>query len=148
MKNTKVIRLLVVSALCLAQVAAFADNGKGHDKGHGNGHGNGHGRDHDERGDSRSDRSSHENQQGDRRSHGDHEDRGRHEGERGGGPDHAFYRGERLPTYYRSQHYVVNNWHEHGLRSPPRGYHWVQTGGDYLLVAITTGIILELLLSR
>lgn len=138
MKNTKMMRLLVVSTLCLAQVGAFAGNGNGHEKGHGKGHGNSH----DERGDSRSERSSHD---GDRRSHEDH---GRHEGERGGGPDHAFYRGERLPTYYRSQHYVVTDWHEHGLRSPPRGYHWVQTGGDYLLVAIATGIILELLLSR
>jgi Ni/Co efflux regulator RcnB len=59
-----------------------------------------------------------------------------------------LYRGERLPSYYRSPQYVVNDWRGHGLRTPPRGYHWVQTGGDYVLVAITTGIILELLLNR
>jgi Ni/Co efflux regulator RcnB len=43
---------------------------------------------------------------------------------------------------------VVNDWRGHGLRTPPRGYQWVQTGGDYVLVAIATGIISELLLSR
>jgi Ni/Co efflux regulator RcnB len=68
--------------------------------------------------------------------------------DRGAGPEHDFYRGGRLPLQYRSKQYVVNDWHGHGLRSPPRGYQWVQTGGDYVLVAIATGIILELLLNR
>lgn len=71
-----------------------------------------------------------------------------HGGERGAGPEHDFYRGGRLPPQYRSRQYVVNDWRGHGLRSPPRGYQWVQTGGDYVLVAIATGIILELLLNR
>lgn len=65
----------------------------------------------------------------------------------GGGPDHNFYRGGRLPPYYRTRHYVVNDWRVHHLRQPPRGYYWVQTGGDYLLVAIATGIIAEVLLN-
>jgi Ni/Co efflux regulator RcnB len=69
-------------------------------------------------------------------------------GERGAGPDHDFYRGARLPVEYRNRQYVVNDWRGHGLRTPPRGYQWVQTGGDYVLVAIASGIILELLLSR
>ena len=68
--------------------------------------------------------------------------------ERGAGPDHRFYRGDRLPPQFRGRVYVVNDWHQHRLSPPPRGYHWVQTGGDYVLVAITTGIILELLLNR
>jgi Ni/Co efflux regulator RcnB len=68
--------------------------------------------------------------------------------ERGAGPNHAFYRGQRLPTQYRSRQYVVNDWRSHQLRAPPRGYHWVQTGGDYVLVAIATGVILELLLNQ
>jgi Ni/Co efflux regulator RcnB len=69
-------------------------------------------------------------------------------GERGAGPDHDFYRGARLPAEFRNRQYVVNDWHGHGLRTPPRGYQWVQTGSDYVLVAIVSGIILELLLSR
>lgn len=64
------------------------------------------------------------------------------------GPGRDFYRGDRMPQEYRSKQYVVDDWRGHGLRRPPRGYHWVQNGGDYLLVAITTGIILELLLSQ
>ena len=83
-----------------------------------------------------------------------HEDRrgaqgeSRSEGERGAGPGHSFYRGDRLPMNYRGHQYVVDDWHGHGLRSPPRGYHWVQTGGDYVLVAIASGVIAELLLNR
>ncbi len=68
--------------------------------------------------------------------------------ERGAGPNHAFHRGDRLPPEYRNRQYVVNNWREHRLSPPPRGYQWVQTGGDYVLAAIGTGIILQLLLGN
>jgi Ni/Co efflux regulator RcnB len=66
---------------------------------------------------------------------------------RGAGPDHNFYRGGRLPPQYRGNGYVVNDWRGHRLSAPPRGYHWVQTGGDYVLVAIATGIILQIFLN-
>jgi Ni/Co efflux regulator RcnB len=83
--------------------------------------------------------------QQERRGHSDrdHADRGR-----GAGPDHNFYRGGRLPTQYRSHQYVVNDWRGHHLSAPPRGYQWVQTGGDYVLVAIATGIIASILLNQ
>lgn len=68
--------------------------------------------------------------------------------DRGAGPDHAFYRGDRLPWQYRNRSYVVDDWRGHRLSAPPRGYHWVQTGADYVLVAITTGVILQLLLGN
>ncbi len=67
---------------------------------------------------------------------------------RGGGPDHAFYRGERLPPEYRSRQYVVDDWRGHHLTQPPRGYHWVQAGGDYVLAAIATGLIISILLNQ
>lgn len=67
-------------------------------------------------------------------------------GPRGAGPNHSFYPGNRLPLYWQSRQYVVDDWRGHRLSVPPRGYHWVQSGSDYLLVAITTGIILQLLL--
>jgi Ni/Co efflux regulator RcnB len=82
---------------------------------------------------------------------GDNRDRGSHReqgNERGAGPNHAFRRGQRLPAEYNRRQYVVNDWREHRLSAPPRGYHWVRTGSDFVLVAIGTGIILELLLSR
>lgn len=65
---------------------------------------------------------------------------------RGAGPNHEFHRGERLPVQYRQRHYVVNDWRGHNLSAPPRGYHWVQTGPDYVLVAIASGIIFQLFL--
>jgi Ni/Co efflux regulator RcnB len=68
--------------------------------------------------------------------------------QRGAGPDHQFYQGQRLPMEYRNRNYVVDDWRGHHLSAPPRGYHWVQTGGDYVLVAIATGIIMQMLLSQ
>ncbi|MDB5824172.1 MAG: hypothetical protein JWR21_2876 [Herminiimonas sp.] len=64
--------------------------------------------------------------------------------ERGAGPGHNFYRGQRLPPEYRHRQYVVNDWRSHRLSAPPRGYQWVQAGGDYVLVAIPTGVIFQI----
>lgn len=72
---------------------------------------------------------------------------GRDDG-RGAGPDHNFRRGGRLPNEYRNRQYVVNDWRGHHLSPPPRGYNWVQTGGDYVLVAIATGVIAQILLGQ
>jgi Ni/Co efflux regulator RcnB len=66
----------------------------------------------------------------------------------GAGPDHSFRRGDRLPSRYRNHQYVVNNYREHHLRPPPRGYHWVQTGGDYVLAAVATGLIADLIINH
>lgn len=63
---------------------------------------------------------------------------------RGAGPNHSFRRGGRLPPEYRGRYYVVEDWRGHRLSAPPRGYHWVQTGGDYVLVSIPTGIIIQI----
>ncbi|HEU4961894.1 MAG TPA: RcnB family protein, partial [Sphingomonas sp.] len=38
--------------------------------------------------------------------------------------------------------YRVVNYRDYGrLYAPPRGYHWVQSGNDAVLVAITSGLI-------
>jgi Ni/Co efflux regulator RcnB len=66
----------------------------------------------------------------------------------GAGPDHSFRRGDHLPSRYRNHQYVVNNYREHHLRPPPRGYHWVQTGSDYVLAAIATGVIADLIINH
>lgn len=68
--------------------------------------------------------------------------------ERGAGPDHQYHRGDRLPAEYRHHNYVVDDWRGHGLSAPPRGYQWVQNGSDYLLIAVATGIIAQLLLNN
>lgn len=66
----------------------------------------------------------------------------------GAGPDHQWNRGAKIPAQYRTQHYVVNDWQRHGLKRPARGQQWVQYGGDYMLVAIASGVIAELVLGR
>ena len=71
----------------------------------------------------------------------------RHDAYRGAGPDHAWQRGGRLPADYRSKQYVVDDWRGHHLSAPPRGYHWVQAGSDYVLAGVATGTILDTLLS-
>ncbi len=67
---------------------------------------------------------------------------------RGAGPRHDLYRGQRLPANYHHKQYVVDNWRAHRLSAPPRGYHWVQVGNDYVLAAIATGIIASVLLGN
>ena len=84
----------------------------------------------------------------DNRDFGRNHNRERDRGHRGVGPNFEYYRGDRLPVEYRHRHYVVDDWRGHRLSAPPRGYHWVQSGGDYILVAIATGIILQILLGR
>ncbi|MFC5580927.1 RcnB family protein [Rhodanobacter terrae] len=65
-------------------------------------------------------------------------DRGRHEG--------WYKRGGYVPSEYREGSYVVTDWHSQHLRQPPRGYRYVRSdNGDFLLVAITTGVIVSIL---
>lgn len=61
------------------------------------------------------------------------------------GPE--WRRGHRIPPEYRHRQYVVSNWRAHHLSPPPRGYQWVQVGSDYVLAAIATGIIANLILN-
>ena len=72
----------------------------------------------------------------------------RHDYYRGVGPNHDWQRGASLPREYRGNKYVVNDWRGHHLSAPPRGYHWIQVNGDYVLAAVATGIILDTLLSQ
>ena len=154
--NTKsVIAALLAVSLSMGNYA-LADKG-GRDEGdrdndhsqrgdHGGDRGDGGHEDHGDRHDAK--RRSH--------GHGDHHDNGNHYAYghdkerkgRGAGPNHDFYRGQRLSSEYRHRYYVVDDWRGYNLSAPPRGSHWVQTGGDYVLVAIATGIILQVVLSN
>jgi Ni/Co efflux regulator RcnB len=56
-------------------------------------------------------------------------------------------RGDRMPDQYQQDSYVANDWRQHHLRRPPHGYHWVRNDdNDYVLAAITTGIIAEIVM--
>ena len=137
MKNKIIISTIMALSLAVGGSAFAKDNDRGNGHGH-NGHSqnNGHGPD---RG--------HDNRSDYRGKHARGHDNGRHEG-RGAGPRHDFYKGSRISHEYRSRQYVVNDWRGHHLHAPPRGYQWVQTGPDYVLIAITTGIIAQIVLSN
>ena len=49
--------------------------------------------------------------------------------------------GQRMPSYYRSNGYVVNDYGRYGLRAPPRGYQYVRSGNDVVLAAVAGGLI-------
>lgn len=76
----------------------------------------------------------------DRRDHWD--DRAYYDGAR------HYHRGDRLPVRYRERVYVVDDWGHRHLHRPPHGHVWVQVGGDYVLMAIATGIIASIILNH
>ena len=108
----------------------------------------GYGDRNDHRGDQQAQRGDQNNRSYDQGRDSNRRDNNERRDERGAGPNHEFHRGDRLSNDYRHRNYVVDDWRGHHLSAPPRGYHWVQTGSDYVLVAIATGIIAQLLLSR
>lgn len=61
---------------------------------------------------------------------------------------HRWTRGERLPSnYYSSRsHYV--DYRRHHLRQPPRGYQWVQVDNNYVMVALASGLISQIISGR
>jgi Ni/Co efflux regulator RcnB len=96
----------------------------------------------------------------DRRSqgHGDHDNR--HDGHRNKHDDRRYdnrrvvyrdarrgYRGHQRwerGHRYSGPTYVVRDYGHYRLRQPPRGYRWVRADNDFLMVAIATGIILDI----
>lgn len=127
-------RLFIVLALLATGSLALAAPGPGPGDHGRHGHDRGHDRRHDDG----------------RRNHRHHGDRyrGHYHDHRYAGPryypvrHHRWERGHR----YRGPTYVVRDYGHHRLRRPPRGYHWVRANNDYLLVAIATGIILDVAL--
>ena len=67
---------------------------------------------------------------------------------RGAGPNHDWHKGDRLPDNYRGRQYEVADWRSHHLSAPPAGYHWVNVNGDFVLAAVATGVIADLLLNN
>lgn len=89
----------------------------------------------------------------------DHGQDNRHD-DHGRGPDHHFEsrdrfawqghdfrRGQPMPAHFRGDDYRINDWHQRGLREPPRGEHWAYIDGNYVLIAAATGVITSILLN-
>jgi len=134
MKNKTLISALATVCMLAGSAAAFAQN-------------------HDDHRDDRDNHAQAEHRQDD---HGErrndrndyHPAEVHHDGPRGAGPRHDMMRGQRIAPEYRGNQYVVDDWRGHHLSAPPRGQHWVQVGGDYVLVAVATGIIANMLLGN
>ncbi|MEI2266998.1 RcnB family protein [Erwinia sp. CGal63] len=52
-----------------------------------------------------------------------------------------FRKGRPLPEKYRGEGYRVDDWRKHGLKAPPAGHRWQNINGDYVLIAVATGVI-------
>lgn len=61
------------------------------------------------------------------------------------GPE--FHRGGYISREYRDRAYEVD-YREHHLSRPPQGHRWVQVGADYVLIAIATGVIANIILNH
>ena len=121
-------------AMCMAAGSAFAQ-GRGHD-GHRDGHRGG------PPGHERMER------RGPPPGHWGNQDfrDGRQFDRRGFPQPHAEWRrGGRVPVEYRARNYVVNDYRAYRLQQPPRGYQWVGVGGDFVLAAIATGVIAQII---
>ncbi|WP_343162718.1 RcnB family protein [Oleiagrimonas sp. C23AA] len=79
-----------------------------------------------------------------------------HAGGHGHDHDRDYHRDHRRDDHHhwrRGDHYradrvvVVRDYRTRHLRRPPRGYHWVRDdSGQYLLVAIASGVIADIVL--
>lgn len=129
MRSKAILSTLVLATLCGAGASAFAQP-RGWDGDH-RGPAVVHGDDHRDHRDWRADRDA----------------RYRHE------PHYAYgargpewRRGGHVPPEYRNRVYVVNDWRAHRLPPPYRGYHWIQVGSDFVLVANVNGVIARIVL--
>jgi Ni/Co efflux regulator RcnB len=126
----------IAAAALLTSSLSFAE-GIGRQDEYQRGNGRGHDQGRDDRRDSRQDERQFDQRDGrwnDRRP--DYNARG---------PD--YRRGGYLAREYRGRSYEVD-YREHHLRRPPEGHRWVQVGADYVLIAITTGIIASIILNQ
>jgi Ni/Co efflux regulator RcnB len=49
--------------------------------------------------------------------------------------------GQRMPSAYYGDRYVIRDYDRYGLYAPPPGYQWARNGNDAVLVAIAGGVI-------
>jgi Ni/Co efflux regulator RcnB len=57
----------------------------------------------------------------------------------------GWRRGGYVPGPYR--HYYVQDWGYYGLRAPPPGYRWVYADGNFVLMALASGLIADVILN-
>lgn len=60
-------------------------------------------------------------------------------------PHRDWRRGVIVEPAYRGDRYWVTDWHSRHLYAPPRDHRWLYVNGDYVLVAIASGVIVNIL---
>lgn len=50
-------------------------------------------------------------------------------------------KGQRFDRRQASNYRVINDYRNYRLNPPPRGYQWVRSGNDAVMIAVTSGII-------
>ena len=126
--------LLASVPLAMTTTAAVAqDQDHDHGRDHHDDHDRGHYQDRD-----------HGNDRDDHGWRDDHHDHGRHVGW-----DRHYRRGEYLPERYRVREYYVDDYARYHLYAPPPGHRWVRgDDGEFVLVAIATGLIVTELVGQ
>lgn len=59
--------------------------------------------------------------------------------------NHAWRRGGYVPAAYRG--YYVQDPYYYGLRAPPRGHRWVYVDNNFVLMALGTGLIADVIVN-
>ncbi|THD64727.1 RcnB family protein [Phenylobacterium sp.] len=57
----------------------------------------------------------------------------------------GWRRGAFVPAAYRG--FYVQDWGYYGLRPPPPGYRWIYADGNFVLMALGTGLIADLVMN-
>ncbi len=57
-------------------------------------------------------------------------------------------RGHRVSPQDRRRFSEVRDYRRYRLSAPPRGYHWVRSDNQYLLIGITSGLISSIITAR
>ncbi|GAB1614367.1 RcnB family protein [Pseudomonas sp. NGC7] len=60
-------------------------------------------------------------------------------------PHQQWQRGHAVDPHYRGDRYWVTDWRARHLYAPPRDHRWLAVNGDYVLVAIASGVIVNIL---
>lgn len=150
MKGRKLTSLALSASLLLTTSMAWAD-GWGHDDDHDRGRGpqphyyhyDRDGRDHDRYREYRDHDDWRRDRDRDRWVHYHHEYRG-YPGHPGRYEVHGWHRGDRLPPPYWTTRYVVHDYDYYGLPRPRPGHCWVRLDNSFVLMAVTTGVILSI----
>lgn len=78
--------------------------------------------------------------------HGDGDDQG---WDHPPGHHYGWHKGERVDVVYMQPRYYVEDYHVYHLAPPPPGHRWIRDpDGRFILVAVATGIIADILLNH